>query len=335
LTGPERERALREELARRCDWRCDYWGWAREPRRLIVAAGAAEQAARELLAGLPAPVDLELLADAATPARISSSWTALRREPAHDAEQVSQLIIGQEFNIWTRDAAGRWCLGAGADGYPGWVRSWHLAPGRGPRADHLLVQPTAPALASPEPGAPRLADLSFGTRLAADGRAVAGFLPWRLPDGRRAWTPLSRLERLAEEDAAVDPLARVLAWAPRLLGIPYDWGGASCRGYDCSGLVQALFGAAGRALPRDADQQARCGRRREFESQPACLAGDLIFYGQARIDHVALSLGESVILHASGEVKRETLAASFELNGRKAVAVVAGDSVPGIRKVHS
>ncbi len=89
-----------------------------------------------------------------------------------------------------------------------------------------------------------------------------------------------------------------LEYARSLLGAPYEWGGMTARGIDCSGLVHVSFRACGLLVPRDADQQEDAGERlREDELRP----GDLVTYGPPeRADHVAFWLGAGRILHATG-----------------------------------
>jgi cell wall-associated NlpC family hydrolase len=88
---------------------------------------------------------------------------------------------------------------------------------------------------------------------------------------------------------ALEPLEA----AQRLLGAPYLWGGMTDQGIDCSGLVHMSFRAAGRLVPRDADQQEAAGTP-VAELQP----GDLISYGEPA-DHVAFWVGSGRILHAT------------------------------------
>ena len=101
-----------------------------------------------------------------------------------------------------------------------------------------------------------------------------------------------------------------------LLGAPYLWGGMTRQGIDCSGLVHMSFRAAGRLVPRDADQQAAAGTR---VTEPA--PGDLIGYGEPP-DHVAFWLGAGRILHAT---RREGVdgvveeAEPEELRGRRSI----------------
>ena len=291
-------------LTRDYDPRLSYWFWDPRARRLSLRPGRAAIAARRLLGeGNPA---IRLLEREVTHA-VTASWTALRAAPSHRAEQVSQLRLGQSFRVWDRDDAGDWCLGAGRDGYPGWVRSWHLHPSEPPLPDFVVCRRFGRALAAPGLQAELLRHLSFATLIEARGPERAGFLPWLLPDGREAWTPIEDLEPWTP--MSPDARRKIVAWIPRLLGIPYEWGGASAAGFDCSGLVQALFLAAGWILPRDADLQAQAGRGRSLEDRSSWGAGDLLFFGREKIDHVALLMEGRRILHASGEVKMETLSA--------------------------
>jgi gamma-D-glutamyl-L-lysine dipeptidyl-peptidase len=91
--------------------------------------------------------------------------------------------------------------------------------------------------------------------------------------------------------------AKPLEVARRYLGAPYEWGGLTAAGIDCSGLVHIAYREAGLIVPRDAWQQEAAGAPVPFgEERP----GDLATYGDgARADHVAFLLGDGAILHAT------------------------------------
>jgi cell wall-associated NlpC family hydrolase len=100
------------------------------------------------------------------------------------------------------------------------------------------------------------------------------------------------------EIAAVPPAtgraAIAIAFAKSKLGTWYLWGGTGPQ-YDCSGLVQAAWRAAGVELPRTTYEQVNVGY-----AVPAILGdlepGDVIFYNGD--EHEALYIGGGLVIHA-------------------------------------
>jgi peptidoglycan DL-endopeptidase CwlO len=84
-----------------------------------------------------------------------------------------------------------------------------------------------------------------------------------------------------------------VAFALAQIGKPYVWGGTGPGGYDCSGLVQAAWAAAGVSIPRTTyDQWASLPHVPSSDIQP----GDLMFYdGEG---HVAIYVGNGQIVDA-------------------------------------
>ncbi len=95
-------------------------------------------------------------------------------------------------------------------------------------------------------------------------------------------------------------LVMFLRAAESRIGLPYVWGAAGPRSFDCSGLVQWSFAQAGVVMPRVAADQARAGPMVPVaQLQP----GDLLFYhtdptAPAYISHVAIYLGNNMMLQA-------------------------------------
>ncbi len=87
---------------------------------------------------------------------------------------------------------------------------------------------------------------------------------------------------------------RAVQIANHLTGIPYVWGGASPRsGFDCSGLVQYVYGRLGIRLPHYTVSQYGRGR---FVSRSSLRPGDLVFF--SGLNHVGIYAGGGKYIHA-------------------------------------
>lgn len=88
-------------------------------------------------------------------------------------------------------------------------------------------------------------------------------------------------------------------WALAQVGTPYIWGGESRGvGFDCSGLVQAAYRAAGMNLPRTAQAQYDTGP--QLPAGTPLLPGDLVFFGSGpeEVAHVGIVIGSGQMVDA-------------------------------------
>lgn len=91
------------------------------------------------------------------------------------------------------------------------------------------------------------------------------------------------------------------------LGKRYQWGGTGPNGFDCSGLTQTAWRAAGVTIPRvSRDQAARLPSVSRADLQP----GDLVFFNRP-VNHVGIYAGNGELIEASsgrGQVVARPLA---------------------------
>ncbi len=177
------------------------------------------------------------------PMQVSAGVAALRKAPAPDATQISQVLHGETVILHHEE--GEFGLVRSAhDGYVGWALMAALSAPVLP-VTHRVMAPRLHTYAEPGITAAPHFVLGIGARLSSTGERDGRYLKFE----RAGWIVdhlVAPVETVEEDPASV---------AERLLGTPYLWGGRDCLGLDCSGLIQIAFDACGVACPRDSDMQ--------------------------------------------------------------------------------
>lgn len=203
----------------------------------------------------------------------------MREAPTGEAETVSELLPGEEFAVL--EYSGGWAWGYSvADHRVGYVEAIELTHPVEPT--HIVVEVSAPIHAEGGVASPMLCRLPMGARLHGYERGPC--LATEI-----GCVPLCYLRRIGEFER--DPVTV----AERLLRTPYQRGGRSFRGIDCSGLAQLAYGLCGLPLPRESDQQRMLGDK--VPEGEGLKRGDLVVSG----NHVALAVSNELVIHVGME----------------------------------
>jgi cell wall-associated NlpC family hydrolase len=213
-------------------------------------------------------------------------------QPSLRSEQVSQLVLGETGEV--TDRAGEWRrIRTDLDGYPGWVHAGYVI--EVSEADAARWRAEADGWST---GATiRVGDqrirLPLRARVALEGGAI------RLPDGSRGRLTEGAVPR-ASDSAAAARAKTPERWAlEHFAGAPYEWGGVTPWGVDCSGMVQTTFAARGMRLPRDSSRQVTLGASVHPDK---IRPGDLLFFrgDESRgVTHVAFAGEADTLIHST------------------------------------
>jgi hypothetical protein len=132
----------------------------------------------------------------------------------------------------------------------------------------------------------------------------------KLEDGLEGWIYQKYIttdaETVESRERFFAKAGKITGLALRYLGFKYRYGGASPRGFDCSGFTMYIYAQFGWKLPHSAAAQMELG---VSVKKTDLLPGDLVFFrtlNSYKINHVGIYLGNGDFVHAasgSGAVK--------------------------------
>jgi hypothetical protein len=226
------------------------------------------------------------------------SMVCVRKEPAHQAEQVTQLLFGDHYSVLEETKNRKWIkIRIFFDDYEGWIDSKQHQPISKEYFDHI-----------------NHAEFKITTDLTST--LLYNKVPQIVLMGSIIPISSSELFKM-EEQFAFNGEAKNIGQrrefdflrtlASKYVNSPYLWGGKSPFGIDCSGFTQMVFKMCGYKLLRDSSQQINQGK--VVEALNVSRQGDLAFFQneEGKVTHTGILLSENKIIHASGKVRVDAI----------------------------
>jgi len=104
-------------------------------------------------------------------------------------------------------------------------------------------------------------------------------------------------EEMNEDNKGNQFEGRLLSSSKKWLGTPYQYGGTTQSGVDCSGFVLNVYNDLGYKVPRTSSEQYQFTKRVSSSDKHV---GDLVFFRRGSdVGHVGIYVGSNKMIHAS------------------------------------
>jgi len=246
---------------------------------------------------------------------INNSVANLRSQPKHGAEIATQALLGTPIRLLKKQ--GEWYLVQTPNNYIAWVDDDGIVEANNKTLNNYSKQKKIVynqlygySYQEPKVKSQTVSDLVSGCILAVIS-SKRKYYQVQYPDKRKAWVRKNEVIDYNEFLDKKPNKSEIVKTAMKFMGLPYLWGGTSAKAVDCSGFTSTVYYMNGSILQRDASQQTKYGKvvSSKYESKDL-LPGDLLFFGRPasdslpeRVTHVAIYIGNTEFIHASGKVR--------------------------------
>jgi hypothetical protein len=218
----------------------------------------------------------------------------VRNGPADAAEQVTQLLFGDHYEVYTLSPDKKWIsIKVITDQCEGWIDT----------EQHHSITPEYQE---------QINQADFKITIDIASTILYKKSPLTIVMGSIVPISTSELFKI-EEQFAFNGVSKSLSQrrdyeflktiASKYINAPYLWGGKSPFGIDAGGLAQMVFKIAGYTIARHAGQQAAQGKK--VKSLSEARPGDLAFFSdkEGKPFHAGILLEDDRIIHSSGRVR--------------------------------
>ncbi|MDA9835668.1 C40 family peptidase [Flavobacteriales bacterium] len=221
----------------------------------------------------------------------SVAISPLRILDSDTSEQVSQTLAGEHIKILEK-GRGKWVkIKSLNDNYVGWTDGHHFKFNFDSTSDSCMLKSTISKWREESSGAELWLPAGSMLTYNNDGEYMLS---------GSVVIPCAIDNPLGEKQESLSKTAL------KFLKAPYQWGGRTVSGIDCSGLSQTVAKLNGFAIPRDASQQVKSGVAADWGMR---CENDLAFFENKKgaITHVGILTSKDEIIHASGYVRVDKL----------------------------
>lgn len=122
-------------------------------------------------------------------------------------------------------------------------------------------------------------------------------------------TTTTSTSTISSQETSTTKGEEIVAYAKKFLGVPYVYGGASSKGFDCSGFTMYVYKKFGISMGHGAQMQSKLGKKVNADKTSSSSLkanlqpGDLVFFldyeTMDKIGHCGIYIGDGNFIHAS------------------------------------